>query len=852
MADGILRLKEYGAAGAIFDIEYIDNSPPGVDAVYLERGLPGDFSETFSGINANVRDLMSAFAEGRIDRSGAVRFAEDLSALIARGERSLLEKARGIARNNDEYLARASALFGHSWATLNLQTQTLSGEQALRRPLAEEKFSCPVKAASGLQADRADSGEPYVDVLAPIPSFMEAAEGAGFTNSFVDRDGVRRRLFLVRNIRGHWYLQLAFAPLVDYLGNPELILEPGRLTLRGAEMPEEPEPRDLVIPLDARGAMLLDWPGTSYRNSYTHLSFAELFFLETDELQMDEYVDNLAAAGLAFFAQYDEALGAAYALLARIHSALSASSAALARALEEAGEGGPGRGDAAFAEHVGLKAEARNLIHRLAALDTVERIRALAETLARSLTQNYPAEAAAVHDEAAFIAANLEYLWTILAGIEERETRIRDTLAGKICILGRVDTGSTDFGVNPFFEKYENPGSHGVLLDTILSEAFITPRAPVWSGAAALLLVPLLVLLLSPLRPALRSVLGLCGALLILALSFGLFALTGIFSGVLSPVLAMLLAVVIREINAYVGSEHEKQFIRKAFSTYLSSDVVEEIIADPSHLQLGGVKRRMTAVFTDVQGFSTISEHLDPEDLVRLLNRYLTAMSNEVLAEKGTIDKYEGDAIIAFFGAPLELPDHALRACVSAIAMKRAERAMNADILAEGLSTAPLLTRIGINTGSMVAGNMGTENKMNYTIMGNAVNLASRLEGVNKQYGAWILASGDTIRETGGQILSRRLDRVRVVGINQPVQLHEVLGLSKDTDDALREQTELFNQALAFFESRDWNAALRGFGRLLDSAPNDGPALLYFKRCREYLRTPPQDDWDGVFNLTEK
>jgi adenylate cyclase len=314
----------------------------------------------------------------------------------------------------------------------------------------------------------------------------------------------------------------------------------------------------------------------------------------------------------------------------------------------------------------------------------------------------------------------------------------------------------------------------------------------------------------------------------------------------------MAAAVVIRETIAFVGTEHEKQFIRKAFSTYLSGDVVQEILADPQKLQLGGTKRRMTAVFTDIKGFSTISEKLDPEDLVRLLNDYLSSMSNIVLDQKGTIDKYEGDAIIAFFGAPLELPDHALRACISAIAMKRVERELNIRYEKTGLSPGPLLTRIGINTGSMVVGNMGTQQKMDYTIMGNAVNLAARLEGVNKQYGTWILASEDTVNETGGKIISRRLDRVEVVGIATPVRLYEILELSENAPPGLSTKVELFHHALDLFESREWAAAETVFGELLSLAPDDAPAKLYHARCGEYRRKQPGDDWDGVVRLSQK
>jgi class 3 adenylate cyclase len=314
----------------------------------------------------------------------------------------------------------------------------------------------------------------------------------------------------------------------------------------------------------------------------------------------------------------------------------------------------------------------------------------------------------------------------------------------------------------------------------------------------------------------------------------------------------MLSAVIIREILSYAGSEKEKQFIRSAFSTYVSGDVVKEIIADPSRLQLGGTKRYMTAIFTDVKGFSTISEKLDPEALVTLLNRYLSAMSDVILAEKGTIDKYEGDAIIAFFGAPLDLSDHALRACISAITMKKIEEELNKTIMEQNLSPTPLFTRFGINTGDMVAGNMGTENKMNYTIMGNAVNLAARLEGVNKQYGSAILASETTVLETGGRLLTRKFDRVRVVGINEPVRLHELVDTVEHSTPEQKKLVDVFHGALDYFEKRNWKQAADGFKEALAINADDNPSKIYYERTVEFINKPPDDIWDGVYNLTSK
>ncbi|MDR2716960.1 MAG: hypothetical protein LBB89_02700, partial [Treponema sp.] len=295
-----------------------------------------------------------------------------------------------------------------------------------------------------------------------------------------------------------------------------------------------------------------------------------------------------------------------------------------------------------------------------------------------------------------------------------------------------------------------------------------------------------------------------------------------------------------REIEAaHIRLQYFNNNMRTAFSTYLSEDVVEEIISDPARLQLGGVNRHMTALFSDIKGFTGIAEMLTPNHLVDLLNYYLSTMSDIILEQKGTIDKYQGDSIVSFFGAPLELDDHALRACTAGIMMRRIENDINKYVLEKGISPSPLLTRIGVNTGEMVVGNMGTQKKMNYTIISNAVNLASRLEGVNKVYGTWILAADSTIKETKGRLLTRRLDCVKVVGINETVRIHEILELKAEASDALFEQVYLFHKAMDFFDSRNWKDAEAAFNQVLKLYPDDGPSKHFVERCRQYQEFPP-------------
>jgi adenylate cyclase len=859
MADGYLRLKEYGVAAAIMDIEFIDRGPPGIDSVYFNREFPADFERTFSKIGGKVSELLEALRGGRISRAEAARYGEELLALIRSDGEDLFQKASGIARDNDIYLAQASALFGHTWATLNLQNQPLSGEQAERRSLAEEKFSFPVDAAPGLR-----DGD-YVDVLPPIPSFAEAARGAGFTNVDIDDDGVRRRIFLAQKIGGHFYLQLAFAPLMEYLGYPGIRLEERRLILKGARFPgggSVPDSvRDVVIPLDIRGRMMLDWPKTDYHESFTHISFAELSWLEELESQIEQYLAALETADLSFFVRLDESLSPAIPVIYRSGEFLRESREALGLALAE-------KSDDEFNRRLALRAEGLALVESFLEMEPGPKVLALLESLER----DYPEDAGAIREEAEYIAQLAGYLGTASARHAELNTRLRDSLAGKFCIIGRVDTGTTDIGVNPFYGEYVNVGTHAVVLDTILGESFIIPLHPRWSMVLCLVLALVLMLSLSRLKQVPRAGLGIGGVVLFGAACFVLFRYTGIFIGPLGPVLSALAAVIIRELISYMASEKERQFVNRAFSTYVSKDVVAQLVANPSLLQLGGSKRQMSAVFTDIQGFSTISEQLDPEDLVRLLNRYLTEMSDIIMKNGGTIDKYEGDAIIAFFGAPVYREDHALAACRSAVRMKKTEAELNRELLREELVTGeviaalknkgvkldpdnpvPLYTRIGINTGDMVVGNMGTSNKMNYTIMGNAVNLAARLEGVNKQYNTGgMLISEYTKDGIGDEFVCRRLDRVRVVGIQTPVRLYELLDFRAEAGAEKLEELARWEEALALYESRQFAGAEKIFASLAAKNGKDRVARLYVDRCRAYIDAPPPAGWDAIKDLSEK
>ncbi len=436
--------------------------------------------------------------------------------------------------------------------------------------------------------------------------------------------------------------------------------------------------------------------------------------------------------------------------------------------------------------------------------------------------------------------------------------------------------GLFDIFNTPINSVYPGMGCHITMLDNLLNGDFIR-ESSLAVTLVVLLIVTGLAVFLTLFSPRISvSVSGIIFiTLLIIAVSFGAYHFSGLWLPMVTFIAGTLAAFISVTLYNYATEGSQKRFIKSAFSQYLSPKVIEQIIQDPSQLKLGGEKREMTAIFTDIRGFSTVSEALgDPAKLVELLNFYLTKMSNIVLDNQGTIDKYEGDAIIAFFGAPVHIENHASLACRAAVMMKKAEIEINREAIEGGLLTPKVLeamakkgltksiedpcqlfTRLGINSGDMVVGNMGTPNKMDYTIMGNAVNLAARLEGVNKQYHTGgILISEYTREVIKDEFALRPLSRVRVVGINTPLRLYELLDIAEDAAPELRAMVKSWEQAFALYENRDFAAAGKIFQTVYQKNLNDLAAKMYAERCAKYLASPPDEKtWDdGVDNLTEK
>ena len=299
-------------------------------------------------------------------------------------------------------------------------------------------------------------------------------------------------------------------------------------------------------------------------------------------------------------------------------------------------------------------------------------------------------------------------------------------------------------------------------------------------------------------------------------------------------VAALATMYLVMGVASYLGERRRALNIKGTFSKYVSAHVVEQMIAHPEMLQLGGHRREVTLLFSDLAGFTSISEKLPPDGVAHVVNLYLSAMTKVIMGEEGTVDKFIGDAVMAFWGAPLDEPRHALRAVRAAIGMQKAMDELKVQYVAMGITSVGL--RIGLNSGAAVIGNMGSEERLDYTALGDNVNLAARLEGVNKIYGTGILLSESTADGLHGEIPLRPVDRVRVKGKELPVRI-----FSPCEDPELIRLSEV---ALEAYRAQDWSRARDAFGSVLAHAPGDSVAEVFLGRIVEFEAVPPGEGWE--------
>lgn len=440
--------------------------------------------------------------------------------------------------------------------------------------------------------------------------------------------------------------------------------------------------------------------------------------------------------------------------------------------------------------------------------------------------------------------------------LEEPEPSLTARIRGKIVLIGRIVVASptplADAFYTPFFASTGQLMSgveiHGQVIQTLLKknwgrELGFLPR--LGFCLVVLLLFGWLMVRVSPLA-AMGVLAGF--TLLLFGLAFFVFLRWNLWVPPL--LLSSGLAVVYAgHIFAHYWIEsREKRWLRQAFGHYVSDSLVEAIIASPERLQLGGEEVEATVLFADLVDFATLAENTAPKDLIRLLNEFFSAMTEIILAHKGTVDKFIGDAIMAFWGAPLPLADHAVQACEAALEMQAAIRLLQPGWEAQGFHQ--VSTGIGVHTGPVIAGNVGSKKRFNYTVMGDTVNLAARLERANRTYGTEIILSEATCRRLADTFVVRELDLVQVRGRTQPVRIYDLVSLRSPSGPPA--WLKAFEAGRAVYLARKWAEAAGLFAEVLTMHPDDQPARVFLKRCKKFLEKPPSPEWKGIFVIEHK
>jgi len=424
-------------------------------------------------------------------------------------------------------------------------------------------------------------------------------------------------------------------------------------------------------------------------------------------------------------------------------------------------------------------------------------------------------------------------------------------LKDAIVLVGTTAPGLYDLRSTPVQKEYAGVEIHANLIAGILDQRFL--QRPAFTLAAELVQLTLVGLIMAMVVPLLGAGAATLVTLSLLALAVGgNLALWMKANTVLplAPVIVLILVLFLfNAAHGFLVESSTRRHLKRLFGQYVPPELVDEMSHDPRSYSLAGERRSMTVLFSDVRGFTSISERLDPRDLSNLMNALLTPMTQIIHRNRGTIDKYMGDAIMAFWGAPVPEPDHARHAVIAALAMQAQMAEIRKEFPKQGWPE--VYSGIGLATGEMNVGNMGSQFRMAYTVMGDAVNLGSRLEGLTKEYGVSIIVSEDTARLAPGFVY-RELDRVRVKGRAQPVTIFEPIGAVETTPPERVDLVERHRQALEAYRAQDWDKAGNMFRQLLDQTGDTVLYELYLSRIIHFTEQPPIPDWDGVFSHTKK
>lgn len=890
LADSIIRMKEFGTEAAVFDIEYISPSLKSVasnaeqkiqDQIYIHQVQTEDL------IRSIPKALSRGYPISEISQYSETLIHENLSDVY----NSLYSFVQdNVSFDNDEYFGKAVQFFNNTFLTVNNQDLGYSSiTQDDINYIFDRFLTYNVQDPNKYILKNNDTTfkETYDGIgkgfTPALHSMMMRAKGAGFTDSNVDADGTRRRMELFYDYDNHFLPQLVFAPILSILDVKDLIRNKNELILKNCLFPGETTRRDLTIPLDNNGQMLINWQHENYSdgNQFYGLNYEHIFTINQLDYIEQNIFDNLLIMQ-QFYILVKDGYPLDYViecgnLIDEYNEILTFKDYLLSLCTGFDVNGNPydGISEDEYNQYFELRQKYYDDLNSFVSKNhIVEILDLLNESNIddQELIQDFK-------DLFETIEIDVNSFTAIFSQLKQK-------FQGAYCIIGMTAASTTDIGAIPFKKQYANVGIHGNIMSTILTESFIKPVSWIW-GFIISVIISFLGILLLNFSNTVQNIVNGVAKLIIFIICVLIFIIGNVYMPLMAGVIFFNLFDYLSGIlRRYLASSREKRFITQIASSFANKDTVDELRKNPAAFKTEGQKKTITALFSDIQKFSTLSEKISkiygdegPNKLIEILNEYLGSMSNEILRNNGNIDKYEGDAIISMFGAPDPLNSHTKEEwsylCLdSAIRMKKVETKFNQEHMdlfkeyevfdSEGnlqkISLDPLQTRIGINSGEAFVGLMGSKtesfSKLNYTMIGDAVNLASRLEGVNKVYNSWIMCSEDTwnLANTRGnkdKIVVRPLDRVRVIGRSTPVQLYNVIGFRDEMSSQELQMIQLFKDGLNCYFEKDFQQALKIFTECVKNY-NDKTSLVFAERCKIYIKKGIPDNWDGIMNMTSK
>ena len=735
------------------------------------------------------------------------------------------------------------------------------------------------------------------DIDVPILPYIESARGVGFALPKPDHDGIVRHYRMAIYYDGRVYFSLGLAMACDYLNVSfdRVIFEPGQIILPGATHPDG-SVSDLRMPVSGHCELLVNWAGT-FNGTYRHFPYNMIMdFAETEPQNRalkfakrvlveapDVFGDNEAYLERA----RQNEVGLDPGLLLEFRNVVMDCAG-----MEEVLRADRSLSVEGFIQMMGVPAEEVAPIAEILApyFDRIKNNLGIVDILTedpdlsleevarrmgitrmedidlgvgiiRSLVR---AGGVQPHDHPLFFLDRIMTGGLLGEGSSDRILSA-DEFNGTVFFYGLTATGTHDLNPTPFGAREAMLGAHVNVFNTILTQNFLQ-RLSMWQNAAVMVVLGILIGVLVPRYKALPGA-GMVFAILTayVTVVFVLFIQFGIWADMLGPIATLTVGYLTITLYDYFQKEKEKEFVQGAFGHYLDPKIVDQLVENPDLVtQLGGDQRVMSVFFSDIASFSTISENLTAVELVELLNEYLTEMCDIIAIHDGTIDKFEGDAIMAFWGAPVAMEDHAQASVFACIDMQQKCAELREKFEREGQMVELrqlwadqgrgefLRVRMGINTGEMVVGNLGSHSRVDYTVMGDAVNLAARLEGAGKAYGITSMISEFTYRAAGDVAEVRPLDSIRVVGKDEPVTVYEVLGRKGEVPRDKLDVVDAYVNGFKMYCERKWDEAIAHFNAGLKIDPADGPSQIFVERCNEFKTAPPDEAWDSVHNLDTK